>query len=227
MQSRTVSLWLLGAIAWLSACASPDGRLFDELDARSAAGPGGEVPASQTGEPGAAGDWSRPVEAGMPVPATGPPPIPRSAAPSPRVAGLDFLKGRWIAINPNKTVNEEIWSAPRGNALIGSFRQIRLDGDCAFIELSQIAVEGEELVLRLRHMHGRLEVPEGKSEVSLFKLVSLEKDRVEFTGSAGSESVTSVIYRRTSPTELEQSIGFAPESGQADFVTHYHLDREY
>ncbi len=149
--------------------------------------------------------------------------LPAHAAAHPDIEALGFLQGTWTAINPNKTVNEEIWMAPRGNTLIGSFRQIRLDGDCSLVEVSQISREAEGVVLRLRHLHGRLEVPEGRTEVSLFTLQDLQPNRVEFVGTGEAKDVHSVRYERVSPSELVQSIGFAPETGQASFETHYRL----
>ena len=151
-------------------------------------------------------------------------PLPPNAHAAPELEPLRFLVGNWTAINPNKTVNEETWTPPRGNVLIGAFRQVRLDGDCSFVEMSQIALEGDEIVLRLRHLHGRMEVPKNREEISLFRLVSLNAQRVEFTGSAGAEGVASVVYERTGPHTLTQSIGFAAETGQEPFVTNYVLD---
>ena len=66
--------------------------------------------------------------------------LPAHAAADPALAPLGFLSGRWICVNPNKTVNEEHWTAPRGKFMVGAFRQVRRDGKCAFVEVSQIAV---------------------------------------------------------------------------------------
>ena len=232
---RIIPKALLALLAGtLAGCSTTDQGVWDEINARSAAlQPHGTSPGalSQTGQStgsaagfGAASSGYRPVEAGVPIRVTEPL-LPRNAAPAPAIAGLSFLTGRWIAINPNKTVNEEVWSPPRGNALMGSFRQIRLDGDCSFVDLSQISVEGDEILLRLRHLHGRLEVPDGRSELSVFRLVSLTKDRVEFTGITGAEDVVSMVYERTSETQLRQHVGFSPESGEEAFITTYFLDR--
>lgn len=234
MQRISATALIALCVSSLSACQTTDPSVWDEINARSAAlQPGGEAPSPtnpagspppipgqspvQQGAPG-------PVEAGFPTRVTEPL-LPRNAAPAPAIAGLGFLAGRWVAINPNKTVNEEIWTPPRGNSVMGSFRQIRLDGDCSFVDLSQISAEGDDIVLRLRHLHGLLQVPEGSEDVSLFRLVSLEKDRVEFTGTTGAEGVVSMVYERRSETELIQSVGFAPETGQEAFVTSYRLDR--
>lgn len=214
------------ALALLGSCNTTDKATWNELDRRRETGDLALPPATASPGGGAADLGSaRPVEAGAPIPMTTPL-LPRNAAPAPEIAGLQFLTGRWVAVNSDKTVNEEIWTPPRGNALIGSFRQIRPDGDCSFVELSQIAIEKGEVLLRLRHLHGRLEVPEDREGLSLFRLVSLTKDRVEFTGTTGAEGVTSVVYERTGPTTLQQAIGFAPETGQEAFVTNYSLDIE-
>lgn len=150
--------------------------------------------------------------------------LPENAAPADVLEGLSFMEGRWVAVNPNGTVNEEVWTPPRGNALVGTFRQVRRDRDTAFVELSQIAVEDGAVILRLRHLHGRLEVPESRAKVSVFELVSIAEGRVEFRGTAEAMGVTSVVYERVDPVTLVQSIGFDPSTGEKPFVTRYRLD---
>ncbi len=151
--------------------------------------------------------------------------LPEIAAAADPIAALDFLTGRWVAVNPNGTVNEEVWTRPRGNAQIGTFRQVRRDGDCAFVEISQIAVDASgEVLLRQRHLHGKLEVPAGRAEISVFRLVTLAPLRVEFAGTGAAAQVTSVTYERTAADELVQSVGFDPSSGEKPFVTRYRLD---
>ena len=148
--------------------------------------------------------------------------LPANAAPHPRLAPLSFLSGRWICVNPNDTVNEEHWMPPRGRFMIGAFRQVRLDGMCSLVEVTQIALEDDEIVLRLRHMHGRMEVPEDRLETDVFRLKSLTDTRVEFAGTGEAEGVNSVVYELRSPNELVQSIGFdAEKTQQQPFVSVY------
>lgn len=162
----------------------------------------------------AAGCGSTPAADVPQRPALAEPELPPNAAPAPELQPLAFLAGRWVGVNPNQTVNEEHWMAPRGSAMIGTFRQVRLDGKCAFVELSQIALENGEVVLRLRHLHGRLEVPEKRKDVSLFRLQSVGENRVQFAGTGDAEGVSAVIYERTGEDELVQRIEFDPAKSQ-------------
>jgi hypothetical protein len=153
------------------------------------------------------------------------PELPAHAAADPALAELDFLAGHWVAENPNGTVNEEVWTPVRGHVAVGTFRQVRLDGDCAFVEFSQIVAEDGTLVLRLRHLHRRLEIAPGREELSVFRLVSLEPGKVVFAGTGAAAEVASVTYERVGPDELHQAIGFAEGSAESAFVTRYTRDR--
>ncbi len=163
------------------------------------------------------------------APASAPPPslvLPASASSDPQIAPLAFLAGRWMCVNPNSTVNEELWTLPLGKSMVGSFRQVRRDGGCAFVEISQIAVEEGELVLRLRHLHGKLEVPPERAELSLFKLRKLTGERVEFAGTGSAEGVTAVIYERVDTTTLRQTIEFdTVKTNEKPFTSTYTLER--
>jgi hypothetical protein len=157
---------------------------------------------------------------------TAPLALPASASSDPLIAPLAFLSGRWMCVNPNTTVNEELWTLPLGKSMVGSFRQVRRDGGCAFVEVSQIAVEDGELVLRLRHLHGKLEVPPERAELSLFKLRKLTGERVEFAGTGSAEGVTAVIYERADATTLRQTIEFDPvKTKEKPFTSTYTLVR--
>lgn len=145
------------------------------------------------------------------------PKLPESAAAHADLKPLEFMVGRWIAVNPNGTVNEEHWTAPRGSSMVGTFRQVRRDGKPAFVEVSMISVEKDGLRLRLRHLHGGLEVPESRKESNDFKLVKIEKDRVEFTGSG----IASVVYRKVGRDQLWQEITFPEGSREKGFTTVY------
>lgn len=149
--------------------------------------------------------------------------LPANAVADERVAPLSFLSGRWLSVNPNKTVNEEHWMPPRGRFLLGAFRQVRLDGKCSFVELSEITLDdNDEIVLRLRHMHRNLVVPEKRKAVNVFRLKELTDRRVEFTGTGDAEGVSAVIYELRGPDELVQTIEFDPaKTKNKPFVSVY------
>jgi hypothetical protein len=148
--------------------------------------------------------------------------LPDSAKPDAKLAPLAFMTGSWVCVNPNKTVNEEHWMPARGSVMIGTFRQVRRDGKCAFVEVSQIALDGDEIVLRLRHLHAQLEVPAERAAISLFKIKSIAPNRVEFVGTGDAEGVLGVVYERVNATTLTQTVSFDPaKSKEKPFTSTY------
>jgi hypothetical protein len=156
--------------------------------------------------------------------------LPPNTAPAPELLPLAFMAGRWVSVNPNKTVNEEHWSSPRGNHMVALYRQIRRDGKPALVEVSLVTAEkpaaGSEgqptkVMLRLRHLHANLEVPENRRELSLFELKQAGDNRAEFVGVGDAAQVTSVVYRLTGPDTLAVDVNFAPDSKEKGFTMNY------
>ncbi len=148
--------------------------------------------------------------------------LPASAEPHPSLAGLDFMTGTWVCVNPNKTVNEEHWMPARGSVMVGTFRQVRRDGKCAFVEVTQISFEDNAVLLRQRHLHTKLEVPDERKEPSIFRVKSIGDGRAEFTGTGDAEGVSSVVYQRVNATTLTQTVSFDPaKSKEKPFTSTY------
>lgn len=147
--------------------------------------------------------------------------LPPNADPAPELAELAFMAGRWIGVNPNKTVNEEHWMSPRGNNMAALFRQIRRDGKPGLVEVTLITAEPEGVFLRLRHLHGQLDVPKNRPNVSVFRMVSAGNNVAQFAGTGEAEQVTAVIYRLIDANTLESEIQFAPDSKEKGFTTRY------
>lgn len=149
------------------------------------------------------------------------PKLPDSAKADPELAKLSFMAGRWVGINPNNTVNEEHWMAPKGNNMVGTFRQIRRDGKAGLIEVSLIFKDETGIKLKLRHLHGGLEVPKGREETDEFLLKEVQKNKVEFTGTGKSAMVTSVIYRLLDKNRMAQEVAFDSKSGEKGYSLLY------
>lgn len=151
--------------------------------------------------------------------------LPPNAAPDAKLVPLSFMAGRWIGVNPNKTVNEEHWTAPRGSSMAAIFRQVRRDGKPAFHEVSLITAEADGVVLRLRHLHTLLEVPPGREKVNIFTLKSAGNQRAEFVGTGDAEQVTGVVYRLVDANTLAVDVSFAPTSKEKGFTSTYTRER--
>lgn len=156
-----------------------------------------------------------------PTPASGTFQMPASAKPIEAMSPLAFMTGRWMAVNPNGTLNEEHWMSPRGNHLLGTFRQVRRDGKPALIEISLITAEADGVKLRLRHLHTNLEVPERRKDVNVFTLMSAANNRAEFAGTGAAQDVQAVVYELTGPNQLTMSVRFAPTSKEKGYSTVY------
>lgn len=151
--------------------------------------------------------------------------LPFAATPNQALKPLAFLQGRWIRSNPNGTTNEETWSAPYGNSMLGVFRQIRRDGKPALFELSLVTAEATTVELRLRHLHAGLIVPEERKELDLFTLASTTDNSATFAGTGKTEGMR-VTYSRTGPAALRQDIDFPEGSREKDFSMDYVLGGE-
>lgn len=200
LHRRSLAAAVLGAgcAYWLSGCAGSGGSKHGVAE-----------PASEVSAPAAAANPAPPLK------------LPPNAAPAPELQPLSFMVGTWVGVNPNQTVNEETWGAARGNNMTALYRQIRRDGKPALIEVTLVTVENGEITLRLRHLHGALEVPAKQANVSVFKLKAAADNRAEFTGTGDAEQVTSVVYRLVSPDQLAVDVAFAPTSKEKGFTSLY------
>ena len=104
-------------------------------------------------------------------------------APGPRaqVEDMAWLAGHWTGESLGGIV-DEIWSPPRGGAMMGMFRLVK-DDKPAFYELMTILEEEGTLVLRLKHFGGGdLSAWEEKEETVDFPLVEVAGNAFHFDG---------------------------------------------
>lgn len=101
-------------------------------------------------------------------------------APSAAVEDMAWMTGHWVGEALGGTA-EEIWSPPRGGAMMGMFRLVK-DGRTAFYELMTIVPEDGSLVLRLKHFNADLTGWEEKEKTVDFPLVAVANGTFHFEG---------------------------------------------
>jgi len=106
---------------------------------------------------------------------------PGASGPRAQVEDMAWLVGHWTGEALGGTV-DEIWSPPRGGAMMGMFRLVKGDKP-AFYELMTIVPEDGSLVLRLKHFDGGdLAAWEEKEETVDFPLVAIADGAFRFEG---------------------------------------------
>ena len=151
--------------------------------------------------------------------------LPAAAKPAKELLPLSFMVGRWICVNPNKSVNDEHWMTPRGNHMAALFKQARRDGKPALLEVSLVTVEADGSVkLALRHLHSQLEVPENQKELSIFTLKSAAGNRAEFLGTGVGDGM-SVVYRLDGADTLVVDVNFPQGSKEKPYSMTYQRER--
>lgn len=105
---------------------------------------------------------------------------PGAASPPAKIADFAWLEGTWIGAGLGGQT-EETYSAPLGNAIVGTFRFVK-DGKPVFYELVTVVEEGGSVLIRLKHFHPNLVGWEEKDKSVEFKLVALEGQTAYFDG---------------------------------------------
>ncbi|MEW5843538.1 MAG: DUF6265 family protein [Bacteroidota bacterium] len=93
---------------------------------------------------------------------------------------LSWLEGTWQG-NAFDGFGEEIWSAPKGNNIIGMFRHLK-DGEIVFTEINYIVEENDMLILKLKHFDKNLVGWEEKEKFIDFPQIKVEDKAVYFEG---------------------------------------------
>lgn len=127
-----------------------------------------------------------------------------------RPAGLDqvaFLAGAWAGPMGADHV-EEHWTAPRGTSVLGMFRWVRADGAPIVFEILTITKEGDDVLLRLRHLDAKLQPwPSEVTPVTL-RLAEASDRRAVFRAIEDEKKLTAVTYECPTPDELRILVEF-------------------
>lgn len=102
-------------------------------------------------------------------------------SPPASIEQLAWLTGNWLGTGFGD-LSEETWAPPRGDSMIGLFRQ-HGEGKPMFYEFMLLReTEDGSLELRLKHFNPDGTGWEEKKDIVTFKLVALEENAAYFTG---------------------------------------------
>ena len=107
-------------------------------------------------------------------------PLAAQQRPSATLADMKWLEGHWCGSALGGFV-EELWSEPRGGAMMGMFRLVK-GNDPVFYELLHVVEVEGSLAIRLKHFNRDLTGWEEKAQVREFKLLSIKDGVYSFEG---------------------------------------------
>lgn len=136
---------------------------------------------------------------------------------------LSFMAGHWTTSHEWGEM-EEIWSAPQGNNMMGTYRCVQ-NGKVVFYEFFVIEhLEGEaKPSLKLRHFSPGSIAWEDKKSPMLLNLASHEGTIAIFESVDGK---TKIIYELTSPNTLSVVLRKKEDSDWKDEVFAYNRKKE-
>ncbi len=105
---------------------------------------------------------------------------PGEKSPPATIADMAWLAGAWTGAGLGG-ISEEMWSAPRGGAMLGTYRLVK-DDKPVFYELITVVEEQGSLVFRLKHFNSDMTGWEEKDKTVDFPLVAKEKGVIHFQG---------------------------------------------
>ncbi len=135
----------------------------------------------------------------------------------PAIAPLAFLTGSWVLSQPKGATIEEHWQAPRGNALLGSFRRVLGNGVTPFYEFTQIVAEKDRVVLRQIHVHGDFDTDPRRAEPMVLVMERCTATMATFIPAkdgANAGSLARVTYSAPDRDTLLLVVEPRPEAGR-------------
>lgn len=105
---------------------------------------------------------------------------PGQVRPKATLADVAWLAGHWRGPALGG-LSEEVWTAPMGGSMMGSYKLVRADS-VVFYEILALVEEEGSLAIRLKHFNADLTGWEEKAEVRSFPLVQITPAEAFFDG---------------------------------------------
>ena len=169
-------------------------------------------PANSAQQSAAADSQSKSASSSGPDAATAP--IPSQLIPSPKLADLAWLEGRWRA-DWGPRVAEQVWMAPKAGMVLGDFRVIEND-KVLVIELFTLVEKSGGINFYFRHFTPEL-VPWEKSDGTLLKLSAADAKRFDFENPTNGKPKRAILTRIDADTYIARS-EIIPETGDPQII---------
>lgn len=128
--------------------------------------------------------------------------VPGQVRPRATLSDVTWLAGHWQGPALGG-LSEEVWTAPLGGSMMGSYKLVRGDS-VIFYEILSLVEEDSSLVMRLKHFNPDLSGWEEKAEVRRFPLVRLTPTEAFFDG---------MTIRRLDPERLQIQLAIHMQDG--------------
>ncbi|UMB54741.1 DUF6265 family protein [Lutibacter sp. A64] len=132
-------------------------------------------------------------------------------SPNASINDVSWITGYWEG-EALGGITEEIWTAPLGKSMMGSFKLV-VEDTVQFYELCTITEENNSLLLRIKHFDKNLNGWEEKDTSIEFPLVKIEKNKVYFDDLtfekiSENELVIYVIFKEEGKDEIEMKFNY-------------------
>jgi len=127
------------------------------------------------------------------------PSVMTPAPPSPKLASLQWIVGTWRADVQGDQL-DEVWSAPSGDSMFGGFRWMK-GGKAWMFEMLTLMVEGDDVLLRIKHFDNKGVGWEEKNDAVTMKLIRQDPESLNFER-LRSDQPAKLNYRKEGPDGL-------------------------
>jgi hypothetical protein len=133
---------------------------------------------------------------------------------------LAFMAGGWIDTSEKvgRPFNEEHWMLPRGNSMMGMYRQVGADGNGRLNEVTHITASDAGVTLKLRHFHSPLDIRNNETEAQVFRLVAATGSSATFEAVEHTKGVKRVTYTANGANAIDMEIAFEDREAVEKFT---------
>lgn len=139
---------------------------------------------------------------------------PVSQSPSPTLADIGWLAGRWQG-DWGPRIAEQEWMAPKAGLMLGTFRLVE-DDKTLVIELFTLLQKPDGIEFRFRHFTPELTAWE-KSDPTILTLESIDGKKIVFVNQVNGQPKHAILTRLDPDTYVSRS-EIVPDAGDLQVI---------